>query len=97
MSFSRVTAYQVEEFLKSHPEFLKEIIKDLYKETAIEFKERLTSKEAAKYLNISVKTLANLCCDKKIPYYKVGKSREFLLKDLKKYRINKEKYIPSLY
>ena len=97
MSFSRVTAYQLEEFLKSHPEFLKEIIKDLYKETAIEFKERLTSKEAAKYLNISVKTLANLCCDKKIPYYKVGKSREFLLKDLKKYRINKEKYIPSLY
>jgi excisionase family DNA binding protein len=97
MSFSRVTAYQVEEFLKSHPEFLKEIIRDLYKETAIEFKERLTSKEAAKYLNISVKTLANLCCDKKIPYYKVGKSREFLLKDLKKYRINKEKYIPSLY
>ena len=51
MSFSRVTAYQVEEFLKSHPEFLKEIIRDLYKETAIEFKERLTSKEAAKYLN----------------------------------------------
>ena len=97
MSFSRVTAYQLEEFLKSHPEFLKEIIRDLYKETAIEFKERLTSKEAAKYLNISVKTLANLCCDKKIPYYKVGKSREFLLKDLKKYRINKEKYIPSLY
>ena len=97
MSFSRVTAYQVEEFLKSHPEFLKEIIRDLYKETAIEFKDRLTSKEAAKYLNISVKTLANLCCDKKIPYYKVGKSREFLLKDLKKYRINKEKYIPSLY
>ena len=97
MSFSRVTAYQVEEFLKSHPEFLKEIIRDLYKETAIEFKDRLTSKEAAKYLNISVKTLANLCCDKKIPYYKVGKSREFLLNDLKQYRINKEKYIPSLY
>ena len=97
MSFSRITAYQLEEFLKSHPEFLKEIIRDLYKGTAIEFKERLTSKEAAKYLNISVKTLANLCCDKKIPYYKVGKSREFLLKDLKNYRLNKEKYIPSLY
>ena len=97
MSLTKITAYQVEEFLKSHPEFLKEIIRDLYKETAIEFKERLTSKEAAKYLNISVKTLANLCCDKKITYYKVGKSREFLLKDLKKYRINKEKYIPSIY
>ena len=97
MSFSRVTAYQVEEFLKSHPEFLKEIIRDLYKETAIEFKERLTSKEAAKYLNISVKTLDNLCCDRKLSYYKFGKKREFLLKDLKKFRKNKEKYIPSLY
>jgi excisionase family DNA binding protein len=97
MSFSRITTYQLEEFLKSHPEFLKEIIRDLYKETAIEFKERLTSKEAAKYLNISVKTLANLCCDKKIPYYKVGKCREFLLEDLKQYRLNKEKYIPSIY
>jgi excisionase family DNA binding protein len=97
MSFSKITSYQLEEFLKSHPEFLKEIIRDLYKETAIEFKERLTSKEAAKYLNISVKTLANLCCDKKIPYYKVGKCREFLLEDLKQYRLNKEKYIPSIY
>ena len=83
MSLTRITAYQVEEFLKSHPEFLKEIIRNLYKETAIEFKERLTSKEAAKYLNISVKTLDNLCCDRKIPYFKVGKSREFLLDDLK--------------
>ena len=87
----------MEEHFKAHPKYLKDVFRDLYKETAIEFKERLTSKEAAKYLNISVKTLANLCCDKKIPYYKVGKSREFLLKDLKKYRINKEKYIPSLY
>ena len=87
----------MEEHFKTHPNYLKDVFRDLYKETAIEFKERLTSKEAAKYLNISVKTLANLCCDKKIPYYKVGKSREFLLKDLKKYRKNKEKYIPSLY
>ena len=97
MSLTRITAHQVEEFLKSHPEFLKEIIRDLYKETAIEFKERLTSKEAARYLNISVKTLDNLCCDRKIPYFRVGKSREFLFDDLKHYRINKEKYIPSLH
>jgi excisionase family DNA binding protein len=97
MSFSRITSYQLEEFLKSHPEFLKDIIRDLYKETAIEFKERLTSKETAEYLNISVKTLDNLCCDRKIPYFKVGKGREFLLEDLKQYRLNKEKYIPSLY
>ena len=97
MSLPKFTIYQMEEHFKTHPNYLKDVFRDLYKETAIEFKERLTSKEAAKYLNISVKTLANLCCDKKIPYYKVGKSREFLLKDLKKYRKNKEKYIPSLY
>ena len=97
MSLPKFTIYQMEEHFKTHPNYLKDVFRELHKETAIEFKERLTSKEAAKYLNLSVKTLANLCCDKKIPYYKVGKSREFLLKDLKKYRINKEKYIPSLY
>ena len=97
MSLPKFTIYQMEEHFKTHPNYLKDVFRDLYKETAIEFKERLTSKEAAKYLNLSVKTLANLCCDKKIPYYKVGKSREFLLKDLKNYRLNKEKYIPSLY
>ena len=80
-----------------NPEILERVVERLIDKKMIDLTRRLTSKEAAKYLNISVKTLANLCCDKKIPYYKVGKSREFLLKDLKKYRINKEKYIPSLY
>ena len=97
MSFHKFTINQLEKYFKSHPDYLKEIFRDLYKETATEFKERLTSKETAEYLNISVKTLDNLCCDRKIPYFKVGKGREFLLEDLKQYRLNKEKYIPSLY
>ena len=97
MSFHKFTINQLEKYFKSYPDYLKEIFRDLYKETAIEFKERLTSKETAEYLNISVKTLDNLCCDRKLSYYKFGKKREFLLKDLKKYRKNKEKYIPSLY
>ena len=90
MSFSRITAYQLEEFLKSHPEFLKEIIRELYKETAIEFKERLTSKETAEYLNISVKTLDNKCSNAEITYFKVGKKREFEHKDLQDYKKQKE-------
>ena len=87
----------MEEHFKTHPNYLKDVFRELHKETAIEFKDRLTSKEAAKYLNISVKTLDNLCCDRKIPYFRVGKGREFLLEDLKQYRLNKEKYIPSIY
>jgi len=83
--------------IEAKPDYLIELFKQLYKHTAIENKDKLTSKEAALYLNISIKTLDNLCCDRKIPYFKVGKSREFLLDDLKHYRINKEKYIPSLY
>ena len=94
---SKFTIYQMEEHFKTHPKYLKDVFRELHKVTAIEFKDRLTSKEAAKYLNISVKTLDNLCCDRKLSYYKFGKKREFLLKDLKKYRKNKEKYIPSLY
>lgn len=97
MSLPKFTIYQMEEHFKTHPNYLKDVFRELHKETAIEIKERLTSKEAAKYLNISVKTLDNLCCDRKLSYYKFGKKREFLLKDLKKYRKNKEKYIPSLY
>ena len=97
MSLPKFTIYQMEEHFKTHPNYLKDVFRELHKETAIEFKDRLTSKEAAKYLNISVKTLDNLCCDRKLSYYKFGKNREFLLKDLKKYRKNKEKYIPSLY
>ena len=97
MSLPKFTIYQMEKHFKTHPNYLKDVFRELHRETAIEFKERLTSKEAAKYLNISVKTLDNLCCDRKLSYYKFGKKREFLLKDLKKYRKNKEKYIPSLY
>tara|TARA_B100001093_G_scaffold131863_1_gene124428 strand:- start:313 stop:624 length:312 start_codon:yes stop_codon:yes gene_type:complete len=79
----------MEEHFKTHPNYLKDIFRELYKETAIEFKERLTSKEAAKYLNISVKTLDNLCCNRKLSYYKFGKKREFLLEDLKMHLLTK--------
>ncbi len=82
--------------IQSKPEYLIELFKQLYKETAIEYKDKLNSIEAAYYLNISVKTLDNLCSDRKVAYFKYGKHREFSLTDLKKYRKKKEKYYPEI-
>lgn len=82
--------------IQSRPDYLIELFKQLYKETAIEYKDKLNSKEAALYLNISVKTLDNLCSDRKIGYYKYGKHREFDLSDLKEYRKKKEIYFSKL-
>ena len=86
----------LETILRSHieskPEYLIRLFKQLYKEVAIEYKDKLNSKEAAYYLGISVKTLDNLCSDRKVAYYKYGKNREFALTDLKEYRKKKEKY-----
>lgn len=82
--------------IEAKPDYLIELFKQLYKSTAIEYKDKLTSKEAALYLNISVKTLDNLCCNRKVAYYKYGKNREFALTDLKEYRSKKEKYFSKL-
>ena len=82
--------------IESKPEYLIELFKQLYKHSAIEYKDKLTSKEAAYYLGISVKTLDNLCCNRQVSYYKYGKHREFELKDLKQYRKKKEKYFSKL-
>lgn len=84
------------EHINSRPEYLVAMFKQLYVETAIEYKERMNSKEAAYYLGLSVKTLDNLCCQREIGYYKVGKYREFSLQDLKEYRNRKEKYFGKL-
>ena len=83
--------------IESKPEYLIKLFKQLYKEVAIEYKDKLTSKEAALYLNISIKTLDNLCCNRQVSYYKYGKHREFALIDLKKYRKKKEKYYPEIF
>lgn len=82
--------------IEAKPDYLIELFKQLYKHTAIEYKDKLTSKEAALYLNISIKTLDNLCCDRKVAYYKYGKNREFALIDLKEYRKKKEIYYPEI-
>ena len=83
------------EHINSRPEYLVDMFKQLYVETAIEYKERMNSK-AAYYLGLSVKTLDNLCCQREIGYYRAGKHREFSLKDLKEYRNRKEKYYGKL-
>lgn len=83
--------------IEAKPEYLIELFKQLYRETAVEYKDKLTSKEAGLYLNISIKTLDNLCSNREIAYYKYGKHREFALIDLKKYRKKKEKYYPEIF
>lgn len=86
----------IEEHINSRPDYLIELFKKLYKETSILYKERMNSKEASHYLGLSVKTLDNLCSERRIGYYKVGKHREFSLQDLKEYRKKKEKYFSKL-
>ena len=82
--------------IESKPEYLIELFKQLYMHSAIEYKDKLTSKEAALYLNISVKTLYNLFCNRQVSYYKYGKHREFKLVDLKQYRKKKEIYYTAI-
>jgi len=50
-----------------------------------------TTKEAAKYLNKSVKTLYNYCSAGKINFSKVGKLSEFNIEDLDSFRENSRK------
>ncbi|MCB9072509.1 MAG: helix-turn-helix domain-containing protein [Bdellovibrionaceae bacterium] len=45
--------------------------------------EWLISKEAARYLGITERSLYNLTSNGKIPYYKFGKRNRYLLEDLR--------------
>ena len=85
-----------EDHINSRPEYLMKLFKELYMETSILYKERMNSKEASHYLGLSVQTLDNLCSERRIGYYKVGKHREFSLQDLKEYRKKKEVYISKI-
>jgi excisionase family DNA binding protein len=48
----------------------------------IEYKEWLTSIEAACYLGVSVSRLMNLTSQGKVPYYKFGRSNRYQKKEL---------------
>ena len=86
--------YILEEEIKNvffrNPEILERIVGKLIDKKMIDLTKRLTSKEAAKFLNISVKTLDNKCSNAEITYFKVGKKREFEYKDLQDYKKQKE-------
>ena len=73
-----------------NPEILERVVKKLIDKKMIDLTRRLTSKETAKYLNISVKTLDNKCSNGEITYFKIGKKREFEYKDLIVYKKSKE-------
>ena len=79
-----------------NPEILERVVKKLIDKKMIDLTRRLTSKETAKYLNISVKTLDNKCSNGEITYFKIGKKREFEYKNLIAYKKSKENIYPSL-
>lgn len=79
-----------------NPEILERVVERLIDKKMIDLTRRLTSKEAARYLNISVKTLDNKCSNAEITYFKVGKKREFVYKDLLDYKKQKENIYRSL-
>ena len=74
----------------NNPDILDRVVKKIIDNKMIDLTRRLTSKEAAKFLNISVKTLDNKCSNAEITYFKVGKKREFEHKDLQDYKKQKE-------
>ncbi|MDD4976424.1 MAG: helix-turn-helix domain-containing protein [Bacteriovorax sp.] len=56
-----------------------------------EYREMLTSIEAADYLRISVARLMNLTSNGKIPYYKFGRSNRYLISELKELLMSQPK------
>ena len=74
----------------NNPDILERVVKKIIDDKMIDLTRRLTSKEAAKFFNISVKTLDNKCSNAEITYFKVGKKREFEYKDLQDYKKQKE-------
>lgn len=56
-----------------------------------EYREMLTSKEAAEYLRVSVARLMNLTSNGKIPYYKFGRSNRYLLSELRELLMSQPK------
>ena len=79
----------------NNPDILEKVVKKIIDDKMIDLTRRLTSKEAAKFLNISVKTLDNKCSNAEITYFKVGKKREFEYKDLQDYKKQKENIYKS--
>ena len=44
----------------------------------------MNSKEAAEFFDIAMPTLNRWCCEKRIPYSKIGKKRTFIREDLER-------------
>lgn len=57
----------------------------------IEYREWLTSAEAAKYLGISQSSLFNMVSNGKIPYYKLGRSNRYLVSELRELLLSQPK------
>ena len=81
---------EIKNVFYNNQDILERVVKKIIDNKMIDLTRRLTSKEAAKFLNISVKTLDNKCSNAEITYFKVGKKREFEYKDLQDYKKQKE-------
>lgn len=87
---------EIKKVLSKNTWLIESIVDEMIKKKMLDISRRLTSIEAAKFLNISIKTLDNKCSAGEITYYRVGKKREFEYKDLKDYKKKKENIYPSL-
>ena len=85
----------VDELLKKSEDKIGMVILNYMMENlcaeCLEYKMWLTTKEAAFYLNISVRTLHNYCHTNKIKYQRVGKRSEFHIDWLRDFRSKNSK------
>ena len=85
----------VDELLKKSEDKIGMVILNYMMENlcaeCLEHKKWLTTREAAFYLNISVRTLHNYCHTNKIKYQRVGKKSEFDIDWLRDFRSKNSK------
>lgn len=62
-----------------------------------EYKEWLTSTEAANYLGISKSRLFNLVSNGNVPYYKFGRSNRYLISELRELLLSKPRGVRDEY
>tara|TARA_B100001057_G_scaffold196844_1_gene197607 strand:- start:34 stop:360 length:327 start_codon:yes stop_codon:yes gene_type:complete len=85
----------VDELLANSEDKIGKVVLDYMKHNlcaeCLEHKMWLTTKEAAFYLNISVRTLHNYCHSNKIKYQRIGKRSEFHIDWLRDFRLKNAK------
>jgi excisionase family DNA binding protein len=63
------------------------LLEDCYLKT--EYREWLTSAQAAEYLGITPSSLFNMVSSGRLPYYKLGRSNRYLVSELRELLLSK--------